>query len=170
MVFLTTSITGKEVQGCAILTKDAFVSRSNSFGVSFFRTEIYPSPTFLRRRLGDDDHIIRWFKPTSIRSLDWKSYTSLPEYITVRETKIRVTQPGFRTKSFVVVTTLMDAQKSTKEDLATLYRARWNNELDLRSIKSTMQMRELRCKTPEMVRKEVWTHILAYNLIRTLMA
>jgi IS4 transposase len=51
-----------------------------------------------------------------------------------------------------------------------LYRARWNNELDLRSIKSTMQMHDLRCKTPELVRKEIWTHVLAYNLIRTLMA
>ena len=58
----------------------------------------------------------------------------------------------------------------TKEDLATLYRARWNNELDLRSIKSTMQMHHLRCKTPELVRKEVWTHVLAYNLIRTIIA
>jgi Transposase DDE domain len=122
------------------------------------------------QRLGDEDHIIRWFKPTSIRSLDWKSYKALPESITVRETRIRVVQPGFRTKSIVVVTTLLDAQQTTKEDLATLYRARWNNELDLRSIKSTLQMRELRCKTPELVRKEVWTHILAYNLIRTLMA
>jgi hypothetical protein len=121
-------------------------------------------------RLGDDDHIVHWFKPTSIRSLDWKTYKALPEYITIRETRIRVTQPGFRTRSFVVVTTLMDAQQTTKEDLATLYRARWNNELDLRSIKSTMQMRELRCKTPELVHKEVWTHVLAYNLIRTLMA
>jgi len=70
----------------------------------------------------------------------------------------------------VVVTTLLDPQQTTKEDLATLYRARWNNELDLRSLKSAMQMRELRCKTPELVRKEVWTHILAYNLIRTVMA
>lgn len=70
----------------------------------------------------------------------------------------------------MVVTTLLDAQHTTKEDLATLYRARWNNELDLRSIKSTMQMRELRCKTPELVRKEVWAHILAYNLMRAIMA
>jgi hypothetical protein len=54
--------------------------------------------------------------------------------------------------------------------LAALYRARWNAELDLRSIKSAMQMRELRCKTPELVRKEVWAHVLAYNLIRTVMA
>ena len=122
------------------------------------------------KRLGNEDHIVRWFKPSSIRSLDWQTYKALPEYITVRETRIRVAQPGFRTKAIVVVTTLLDPQQTTKEDLATLYRARWNNELDLRSIKSTMQMRELRCKTPELVRKEIWTHILAYNLIRTIMA
>ena len=121
-------------------------------------------------RLGNDDHIVRWFKPTSIRSLNWQTYKSLPEYITVREARIRVAQPGFRTKVIVVVTTLLDPQQATKEDLATLYRARWNNELDLRSIKSTMQMHQLRCKTPELVQKEIWTHILAYNLIRTIMA
>jgi len=122
------------------------------------------------RRLGPEDHIVRWAKPTSIRSLDREVYHALPESITVRETRIWVPQPGFRTSSIVVVTTLLDPQQTTKEDLATLYRARWNNELDLRSIKSTMQMRELRCKTPEQVHKEVWTHILAYNLIRTVMA
>src|SRR5207248_8084150 len=58
----------------------------------------------------------------------------------------------------------------TKNDLATLYRARWHGELDLRSLKQTLQMDVLRCKTPELVRKELWTHILAYNLIRTVMA
>ena len=122
------------------------------------------------KRLGHQDHIVRWRKPASIRSLDRASDQTLPEFITIRETKIRVTQPGFRTKAIVIVTTLLDPQQTTKEDLATLYRARWNNELDLRSIKSTMQMHELRCKTPESVRKEIWTHALAYNLIRTLMA
>ena len=122
------------------------------------------------RRLGKDDHIVRWFKPSGIRSLDWKTFKSLPESITVREARIRVAQPGFRTKVLVVVTTLLDPQQMSKEDLAAMYRARWNNELDLRSIKSTMQMGDLRCKTPDLVRKEVWTHILAYNLIRTIMA
>jgi hypothetical protein len=68
------------------------------------------------------------------------------------------------------VTTLLGPEQATKEDLAELYRARWNAELDLRSIKSAMQMRELRCKAPESVRKEVWAHVLAYNLIRTVMA
>ena len=122
------------------------------------------------RRLGHDDHIVRWCKPTSIRSVDWPTYKSLPDYLTIREARFRVEQPGFRTKAIVVVTTLLDPQETTKEDLATLYRARWNNELDLRSIKSTMQMDVLRCKTPELVHKEVWTHVLAYNLIRTIMA
>jgi hypothetical protein len=122
------------------------------------------------RRLGPDDHVVQWRKPTSIRSLDWQTYKALPEYITIRETRIRVRQTGFRTRSIVVVTTLLDPEQASKEELASLYRARWNNELDLRSLKSTMQMRALRCQTPELVRKEVWAHILAYNLIRTVMA
>lgn len=121
-------------------------------------------------RLGKYDHIVRWKKPSSIRSIDWKTYHSLPEFITVRETRILVEQPGFRTRSIVIVTTFLDPQEITKDDLAFLYRARWNNELDLRSIKISLQMDILRCKTPELVRKEVWTHILAYNLIRTIMA
>jgi hypothetical protein len=120
--------------------------------------------------LGPEDHIVRWRKPSSIRSVDWPTYKSLPEYLTVREVRIRVEQPGFRTKSIVVVTTLMDPVQTTKEDLALLYRARWNNELDLRSIKTTMQMDILRGKSPELVRKEIWSHVLAYNLIRTIMA
>jgi hypothetical protein len=122
------------------------------------------------RRLGTEDHIVCWAKPTSIRSLDRQTYRALPDFITVREARVRVEQPGFRVRSVVVVTTLLDPRRTTKEDLAELYRARWNAELDLRSIKSAMQMRELRCKTPELVRKEVWAHILAYNLIRTVMA
>jgi hypothetical protein len=122
------------------------------------------------RRLGPEDHVVRWPKPTSIRSLDRDTYNTLPGSITVREASIRVTQPGFRTKSIIVVTTLLDPKQTTKEDLAELYRARWNAELDLRSIKSAMQMRELRGKTPDLVRKEVWAHALAYNLIRTVMA
>ena len=122
------------------------------------------------QRLGPDDHLVRWAKPTSIRSLDRNTYHALPDFITVRETRIRVCQPGFRTREMVVVTTLLDPQQTTKDDLATLYRSRWHNELDLRSLKAVMQMRELRCKTPDLVHKEVWAHILAYNLIRTVMA
>src|SRR4029079_9534306 len=81
-----------------------------------------------------------------------------------------VEQPGFRVKTLVIAATLLDRYTFTKDDLAQLYRARWNAELDLRSLKRTLQMDVLRCKTPELVRKELWTHILAYNLIRTIIA
>jgi hypothetical protein len=122
------------------------------------------------RRLGTEDHIVRWAKPTSIRAPDRRTYHALPAFITVREARVRVTPVGFRTRSLVVVTTLLDPEQTTKEDLAALYRARWHVELDLRALKSAMQMGELRCKTPEAVRQEVWAHVLAYNLLRTVMA
>src|SRR5262249_46604996 len=102
------------------------------------------------RRLGPDDHVVSWPKPTAIRSVDRRAYHALPESVTVREARFRVARPGFRTRSVVVVTTLLDPGQATKEDLASLYRARWNAELDLRSIKAVMQMGELRGKAPEM--------------------
>lgn len=122
------------------------------------------------KRLGKTDHVVRWRKPTTIRTVDWQTYKTLPEYIEIRELLVQVDKPGFRTDKIIIVTTLLDAGEFTKDDLAQIYRARWNNELDLRSIKTTMQMDILRCKSPELVHKEIWTHILAYNLIRTIMA
>ena len=122
------------------------------------------------QRLGQGDHVVHWKKPTSIRSVDRRAYNALPDAITVREARFRVGRPGFRTRSVVVVTTLLDPEQASAEELASLYRARWNNELDLRSIKVTLQMGMLRGRTPEMVRKEIWAHALAYNLIRTVMA
>jgi hypothetical protein len=93
-----------------------------------------------------------------------------PEFLLIRECRVRAEQPGFRIQSLIVATTLLDINTFSKDDLAQLYRARWNAELDLRALKRTLQMDVLRCKTPELVRKEIWTHILAYNLIRTIMA
>ena len=122
------------------------------------------------KRLGKDDHIVQWPKPTKPRSIDSEIYRSLPDYLTVREIRVRIEQPGFRTRSVIVVTTLLDPDEFSVSDLANIYRERWHNELDLRTIKVTLQMDILRCKTPELVRKEIWTHILAYNLIRTIMA
>ena len=122
------------------------------------------------QRLGQGDHIVQWLKPTKPRSMDRATYNSLPEVLLVLETRFHVDQPGFRTETIIVATTLLDAEEITKDDLGQLYRARWNAELDLRSLKRTMQMDVLRCKTPELVRKEIWAHILAYNLIRTIIA
>ena len=120
-------------------------------------------------RLGPDDHLVRWPKP-HIRGIGRAAQLAMPRFLTVREVRFRVEQPGFRSREIIVVTTLLDPLEFSIDDLAELYRARWNQELDLRSIKTTMQMDMLRCKTPELVRKEVWTHLLAYNLIRSVMA
>jgi hypothetical protein len=88
----------------------------------------------------------------------------------VRELRVRVLQRGFRTRTVVVATTLWDARAFPKEEIAGLYRARWHAELDLRAIKITLRMDVLRCQAPTMVRKEIWGHLLVYNLLRAAMA
>lgn len=122
------------------------------------------------KRLGKDDHLVEWRKPRRPPWMDAATYQALPETLLVRELRVRVAQTGFRTRSIVIATTLLNAEDFTARDLAELYRARWHAELDLRSLKVALQMDVLRCHSPDMVRKEIWTHLLAYNLIRTLMA
>jgi hypothetical protein len=116
--------------------------------------------------LGKADHIVTWIRPVRPEWMDQETYGQMPESIEVREVLVHVDQPGFRTKSLVVVTTLCDPEEYAAEEIAALYRGRWLVELDIRAIKITLDMDVLRCKTPEMVRREVWTHLLAYNLIR----
>jgi hypothetical protein len=86
----------------------------------------------------------------------------------IREVSFRVTIRGFRTKRITLATTLFDQRQYPKEDLAQLFRRRWMAELYLRDIKSTMGMDILRCKTPDMVHKELIMYMIAYNLIRSL--
>src|SRR5262249_27567694 len=87
----------------------------------------------------------------------------------IRQVRIHVSQRGFRTRVLDLATTLLDPEMYTKSDLAMLFRQRWHAELDLRSIKIVLGMDLLRCKTPEMVRKEIWMTLLGYNVIRALM-
>jgi hypothetical protein len=102
--------------------------------------------------------------------MDEATYAGLPATVDIRVLRVRVPQRGFRTHVVLVATTLLEPQGYPKEDLAGLYRARWHAELDLRSIKQTIQMDVLQCKTPAMVRKESWGHLLVYNLLRAAMA
>lgn len=122
------------------------------------------------RRLGKDDHRVEWARPQRASWMDKELYATIPETLTVRELRVRVGQRGFRTRMLIVATTLLDAGSFSHSELAGLYRARWHVELDLRSIKLTLKMDVLRCKTPEMVRKELWGHLLISNLIRGVMA
>jgi DDE family transposase len=122
------------------------------------------------RRLGPSDHLVVWSKPQRPTWMDEATYQQLPDTLTVREAEVTVRQPGFRTKCYVVVTTLLDADAVTRLDLAALYRRRWQAELNLRSLKAVLQLDVLRGQTAAMVQKEVWAHLLVYNVIRRLMA
>lgn len=123
------------------------------------------------QRLGKDDHLITLSRPPGRPDwMDEATFAQMPEQLTVREVRVRVTQAGFRVRQLVLVTTLLDAALYSKQEIAEAFRLRWHAELDLRAIKQTMHMSVLRCKTPEMVRKEIWMHLLAYNLIRAVMA
>lgn len=123
------------------------------------------------QRLGPDDHVVEWPKPVKRPEwLDQTTYDALPEKLVIREVRYRVEQAGFRSQEVVVATTLRDAEEFPASEIAQLYRDRWNVELDLRSLKSTMQTDVLRGHSPDIVRKEIWVHALAYNLIRTVMA
>lgn len=122
-------------------------------------------------RLGPRDHVIRWSKPrTRPEWLDPETYCRLPATLAVRELQVRVEQRGFRVQTLIVITTLLDPDKASRHELADLYRQRWHAELDLRSIKQALGMERLSCKSAAMVRRELWVHLLAYNLIRAVMA
>jgi hypothetical protein len=111
-----------------------------------------------------------WHKPQRPSWMSQAEYDEIPDQIRLRAVRVDVRQRGFRTRRLVLVTTLTDAEAYPAEDLAALYRRRWEAELDLRSIKTVLQMDVVRGKTPEMVRKEVWGHMLIYNIIRKIMA
>jgi hypothetical protein len=112
--------------------------------------------------LGVRDHVVHWSRPAAVPQ--WMSraqYHAMPEQLTMREVRVN---------GGVLVTTMRDPRLLSKAQLGALYRHRWNVELDLRCIKTTLGMEVLRCLTPAMVEKELWVYLLAYNLIRLLMA
>lgn len=119
------------------------------------------------KRLGKYDHVIVWTRPQRPKWMDQETYDKIPETLELREIRFNIVVPGRRTRTIDVITTLIDADEYTKQDIAELYGFRWNSELDIRSIKSNLNLAHVRCKSPEMVHSEVWTTILAYNLIRT---
>ena len=121
-------------------------------------------------RYGKDDHSIQLDKPQRPKWMSAEEYETYPDYITIREVRIRVAQKGFRTREIIVHTSLLDDTDYTAEDIAALFRRRWQAELHLRSLKTIMQMEHLRCKKPHRVRNEIRCHMLAYNLIRGVMA
>jgi hypothetical protein len=102
--------------------------------------------------------------------MDAEAYAALPEVLVVRELRYQVPRPGFRTREVTLVTTLLDAEAYTAEDLARLYGARWGVETDLKHVKQTMKMDVLRCKSVDGVLKELTVYAMVYNLVRLVTA
>ena len=111
--------------------------------------------------LGKNDHVVQWTKPQKPAWMTQEDYDNSPETVTVRE---------FKVNGKVYVTTLLSAKTYHKKELAKLYKLRWQVEINLGSIKTTLSMEHLVCKTPGMVRKELAAHLLAYNVIRIIIA
>ena len=122
------------------------------------------------RRLGPGDDLVTWCRPDRPAWMSVELYEQIPDTLTLRQVQFDVREPGRRTERLVVVTTLFSPKEHTKADVAELYGFRWNAELDIRVIKQTLNLDHLRCKTPPMVRRELWVTLLAYNLIRGVIA
>jgi hypothetical protein len=122
------------------------------------------------RALGPEDRLIVWQKPVK-RPEAWSAaeFAALPETLTLRMIRLQVAAPGFRTRQVVLVTTLLDTQAYPAPALRELYGERWNVELHFQQIKVSLAMDVLRCKSPELIEREVLLHRIAYNLIRCLM-
>ena len=122
------------------------------------------------RRLGPGDHVITWPRPSKPDWLSEEAYAQIPETLTLREHRFDVKEPGKRTETITVITTMTDPVTYPARDIADLYGFRWNAELDIRNHKQPLGLDHLRCQSPEMVRRELWVTLLAYNLIRKLTA
>ncbi len=113
--------------------------------------------------------ILVWRRPHKPLGMTGAKYRSYPKSFMMRQVTVDARDKNNRAKQFKVLTTILNESIDGKQ-IGDLFERRWEGEVDIRSIKCTMQMDILRCKTPEMVHKEIWTHLLAYNLLRTVMS
>ena len=154
---------------------------SNYFDIAMLKKRKVDSVTTLRsirrkpikqaksyKKLGGNDLLVIWKKPAWNKKAAYtrEKWEELPETLIVRQIKISVQSNGFRTKSFYIITSLLDPIGHPANELAELYFRRWEVELNFKDLKTTMGMDELRCKTPDMVKKEVIMYFIVYNAMR----
>ncbi len=155
----------------------AFCAYADMFTIKKFNCDAvfrkHQSRTTTMRKgkiVGDCDKLVTWYKPkTCPKGLDKDEFNALPSSITVREIYYHIVIPGFRTQQVSLITTLLDEATYSTLAIVGLYGQRWDVEVDLRHLKTTLGMDILRCQTPSMIRKEIYVFLLAYNLLRSLM-
>jgi len=138
-------------------------------GIDLVARAQYQRVESLTEQSRPDGDILVWQRPNKPHGMTGEQYRSYPKTLLMRQVSVDARDKKNRAEQFKVVTTILDASIDGGQ-IGSLYERRWSGEVDIRSIKSTMQMDILRCKKPEMVEKEIWTHLLAYNLLRMVMA
>lgn len=120
--------------------------------------------------IGESDKLVTWYKPKKCpKGLSDSEFVTLPSTLIVREVYYYIIIPGFRTEQVSLITTLLERKTYPALEIVRLYGERWNAEVNLKHLKTTLGMDILRGKTPQMVRKEIYVFLLAYNLLRGLM-
>lgn len=118
------------------------------------------------KRICKGQRKVVWDRPRRPRWMTPQEYQQQPKRIEIRLVDVQVSEAGFRPESFTIATTIIDHRVYTSDWIGSVYRSRWLVELDIRSIKCSLGMEQLRAKSPPMVRTELWSCLLAYNLIR----
>ena len=122
--------------------------------------------------LGDGDRISVWRKRWSKRSMTVppERRAEFPDEIRVRIITAKIRARGFRDETIVIVTSLLDPKKYPKETVVAWYLRRWEIEVSFRDMKTTLRYEFIRSLTPKMVKMEMEVLLLAYNLMRYVMA
>ena len=122
-------------------------------------------------RVHKNDHLVTWVKPRRYGGciLNKIEYALLPSSLTLRMVTFRVDVPGYRTEHITIMTSLLDFKMYSQQQIASLFMRRWQVEINIRHLKTMMEMEHISSKTPDMVRKQFWAYLLAYNLIRRIM-
>jgi Transposase DDE domain len=150
----------------------AFICVLRALGVDSVMRLHQSRPRDFRRgkRLGEDDRLVTWQQPGSRKNDPWAAdHANLPASAQIRIVHYRVEIPGFRVQDIYLATTLLDPEEYPREVLAELYLERWGIEQRFRDIKISMGADVLRCKSPEMIEKEICMNAIAHNLTRCIM-
>lgn len=124
-----------------------------------------------RQRLGRNDWLIEWKKgPKASPWMSLQQWQALPATLTLRAVKGSLYQKGFRVRQVTVITTLLDPEAYPATQILQAYLRRWRLEMCLDDLKTTLHLESLRARSPEMAQQELWTRLIAHNLIRCTMA
>lgn len=174
---LFTQLQGTLVKGDIILEDRGFCSYSSICQLLSRKVDTVARLHQARKKdmrqgksLGRWDRLVTWFKPINRPAgLSREAFVTLPKTVQLRMIKLKVSVAGFRSKEITLVTTLTDPALYPADELRKLYLKRWQVELHFAQIKTILGTDVLRCKSPDMVEREMLIHLICYNMVRSIM-